>query len=111
MYGTTKYYNNVVNLGNAQSNGLSFRRLTGTGTVEVYGNTVYSIRAYHTAQVTETPDPIIKNNIFFTSQGSTALDLTGWAGTPSAPSTGSGTNGRGTKPDRCWRCPSRPVIM
>lgn len=82
MYGTTKYYGNVVNLNNAQSNGLSFRRLTGTGTVEIYGNTVYSIRAYHTAQVTETPDPIIKNNIFFTTDAGVALSLTGWAGDP-----------------------------
>ncbi len=80
MYGTTLYYDNVVNLNNAQSNALSFRRLTGTGTVEIYENTVYSIRAFHTAQVTETPDPIVQNNVFFTTDAGVAFSLTGWAG-------------------------------
>ncbi|MBW2528413.1 MAG: right-handed parallel beta-helix repeat-containing protein [Deltaproteobacteria bacterium] len=82
MHGVTQWYSNVINLNNAQSNGLSFRRLTGTGTVEIYGNTVYSIRAWHTAQVTETPDPVIKNNIFFSTDAGTAFTLSDWAGDP-----------------------------
>jgi hypothetical protein len=82
MHGTSYFANNVVNLGNAQSNGLAFRRLTGTGTVEIVGNTVYSIRAFHTAEVTETPDPVVRNNVFVTMEAANSLTLTDWAGDP-----------------------------
>jgi|GEM_PF-1891096 len=85
MHGTSYYINNVVNLTNAQSNGLTFRRLPslgGDGTVEMIGNTVYSIRAYHTAQITETDDPIVNNNIFYNVVAAPSFTITGWSGNP-----------------------------
>ncbi len=39
--GVFKFYNNIVNLTQSGSNGMTFRRLTGVGTVEMVGNTVY----------------------------------------------------------------------
>ena len=79
MYGTSKFYNNVVNLGNAQSNALSFRRLPtlgGTGTVEIVENTIYGIRPYHGIWVTEVDAPVVKNNIVYVLSGA-ALTLSG----------------------------------
>ncbi len=79
MFGTSQFYNNVVNLGNAQSNALSFRRLPdlgGTGTVEIVGNTVYGQRLGHGIWVTETDNPIVKNNLVYTPSGPT-LTLSG----------------------------------
>jgi hypothetical protein len=51
IYSTTgtgihKYFNNVINMHNTQSNGLTFRRLDGTGTVEMYNNIVFGNRLY-----------------------------------------------------------------
>ncbi len=79
MAGTSYFYNNVVNMGNAQSNGLSFRRLPtlgGTGTVEIVGNTVYGQRLGHGIWVTETDNPVVKNNLVYTPSGAT-LTLSG----------------------------------
>jgi hypothetical protein len=76
MYGISRFYNNVVNLGNAQSNALSFRKLDGTGTVEIVGNTVYGQRPYHGIWVTETDNPIVKNNLVRLLTGP-ALTLSG----------------------------------
>jgi hypothetical protein len=78
-YGLFKFYNNVINLTNAQSNALSFRRLPslgGTGNVEIVGNTVYGVRPYHGIWVTEVDAPVVRNNISYTPNG-VALTLSG----------------------------------
>jgi hypothetical protein len=84
MYGTSKFYNNVINLGTAQSLPLGFRRLPelgGTGNVEIIGNTVYVKNSYRAIWVTETPDPIIKNNIAVITDGTNPpLEVPSWNG-------------------------------
>lgn len=70
--GITRIYNNIVDLGNAQSNALTFRlfpEIGGVGTVEMIGNTVYGLRPYHGLWVTETDNPIVKNNISYLISG------------------------------------------
>jgi parallel beta-helix repeat protein len=74
MYGTSKFYNNVINLGNAQSNGILFMKFEGTGTVEIVGNTFYGLRPYQGIGVQDVSNPIIKNNIAYAVSG-TALWL------------------------------------
>jgi len=79
MYGTTVYYNNVINLGNTQSNALSFKRNSGgggTGTIIMIGNTVYAKRPHHALWVHDTPNPVVKNNIVYTLSGA-GLSLSG----------------------------------
>lgn len=87
MHGTSYYVNNVVNLRNAQSNALTFRRLPdsgGDGNVVIYGNTVYAIRPYHLIQATEVEDPVIKNNIGMVATTSLVpLEVKQWNGNPS----------------------------
>ncbi len=78
--GTFKFYNNIVNLGNSQSNGMSFRKLTGTGTVEIVGNTLYGKTSYSLMYVTETSDPVIKNNIIYSEGSAYAARLLNWSG-------------------------------
>ncbi len=84
MYGISKFYNNVINLGTAQSLPLGFRRLPelgGTGNVEIVGNTVYVKNSYRAIWVTETPDPIIKNNIAIITDGTNPpLEVPSWNG-------------------------------
>lgn len=78
MYGTSKFYNNVINLGNAQSNALSFLRipsLGGTGSVEIVNNTVFTQRAFHGIWVEDVEAPIVRNNISYTISGA-ALTIT-----------------------------------
>ena len=81
MYGTSYFINNVVNLRNAQSNALTFMNLEGNGTAELYGNTVYGIRPFHLIWITETPNPVVKNNIGMVSTTTLEpLEITSWAG-------------------------------
>lgn len=84
MFGISKFYNNVINLGDAKSNALSFRRLPslgGTGNVEILENTVYAKNAYRAIWVTETSDPVIKNNIaIITNNTVPPLFVTDWNG-------------------------------
>jgi hypothetical protein len=71
-HGVLKYYNNVVNLGNAQSNAMTFQKLPnyqgagGTGTVHMIGNTIYAIRPYHGIWVQDASNMVVKNNIVHT---------------------------------------------
>lgn len=81
--GVFKFYNNIVNLGYAQSNGMSYRKLTGTGTVQIIGNTLYGKRAYSLLYVTETSDPIIKNNIIYSEGNACTARIMNWSGTKS----------------------------
>jgi parallel beta-helix repeat protein len=75
MYGTTLYYNNVVNMTNVKSNSITFKTQNGAS-VEIIGNTVYGVRPYHGIWVVGVADPIVKNNIVYLISGST-LDLSG----------------------------------
>jgi hypothetical protein len=61
--GLFRYYNNVFHAGDTTSNGLTFRRLAGDGTVQMVGNTACGARSYSLFEMTETPDPVFKNNI------------------------------------------------
>jgi len=80
--GVFRFYNNIVNMGNAKSNGMSFRTLTGTGAVEIIGNTLYGIRSYSLMYVTETSNPIIKNNIIYSEGTFYTAKLLNWNGNP-----------------------------
>jgi hypothetical protein len=85
IYSTTgtgihRYYNNVINMHNTQSNGLTFRKLDGTGTVEMYNNIVFGNRLYHALYISETDDPIVKNNIFVSNFSGTIATITDWYG-------------------------------
>ena len=80
--GIFKFYNNVLNMTLAKSNGLTFRRLTGTGTVEMIGNTVYGVNSYTLIQTTETPDPIIKNNVIYSKSAAFGARILNWNGNP-----------------------------
>ena len=75
MYGSTLYYNNVVNMTNVKSNSITFKTQNGA-TVEIIGNTVYGVRPYHGIWVVGVADPIVKNNIVYLISGST-LDISG----------------------------------
>ena len=63
---------------------MSFRKLTGTGTVQIIGNTLYGLTSYSLLYVTETSDPVIKNNIIYS--GFMLMQLVYWigAGNPSS---------------------------
>jgi len=76
MEGTTRYYNNVVNMTNVKSNSITFKATGSNGTVEIVGNTVYGIRPYHGIWVVDVSNPIVKNNIVYLENGS-ELDLSG----------------------------------
>jgi hypothetical protein len=78
--GVHKYYNNVINMHNTQSNGLTFRRLDGTGTVEMYNNIVFGKRLYQALYLTETDDPVVKNNIFVSNFSGTIATIKNWNG-------------------------------
>jgi Secretion system C-terminal sorting domain/F5/8 type C domain/Bacterial Ig-like domain len=82
LAGVTKYYNNIINMTNAASNGMAFRRLTGTGTVEIYNNILFGNKSYSLLYVTETPDPIIKNNIIYSGSTTYAGRIKNWSGNP-----------------------------
>ena len=69
MYGTSKFYNNVVNLGNARSNALAFQRSGGSGTVEIVNNTVYGARPWLGIWVQDVSNPVVKNNIVYLLSG------------------------------------------
>ncbi|UCH66730.1 MAG: hypothetical protein JSW63_06290, partial [Ignavibacterium sp.] len=62
--GVHKYFNNIINMHDTESNALSFIKLDGSGTVEMYNNIVFGNRVYHTLYISETDDPVVKNNIF-----------------------------------------------
>lgn len=74
------YYNNIINMHNTQSNALTFRRLDGTGTVEMYNNIVFGKRLYQTLYLTETEDPVVKNNIFVSNYAGTIATIRNWNG-------------------------------
>ena len=79
--GVFRFYNNIVNMGNAKSAGILFiRKLTGNGTLEIIGNTLYSKKSYSLIRVSETIDPVIKNNIIFSEGKAFALKLEDWSG-------------------------------
>jgi hypothetical protein len=78
--GVHKYYNNVINMHNTQSNALTFRRLDGTGTVEMYNNIVFGKRLYQALYLTETDDPVVKNNIFVSNFDGTIATIRDWYG-------------------------------
>lgn len=78
--GVHRYYNNVITMYNTQSNALTFRRIDGTGTVEMYNNIVFGKRLYHALYITETDDPIVKNNIFVSNYSGTIAEIKGWDG-------------------------------
>ena len=78
--GVHRYYNNVINMHNTQSNGLAFRRLDATGTVEMYNNIVYGNRLYQALYLTETDDPVVKNNIFVSNFDGTIATIRDWNG-------------------------------
>jgi len=65
---------------NTQSNALTFRRIDGTGTVEMYNNIVFGKRLYHALYITETDDPIVINNIFVSKYSGTIAEIKGWDG-------------------------------
>jgi len=76
------YYNNIINMHNTQSNALTFRKLDGTGTVEMYNNLVFGNRLYQTLYLTETDDPVVKNNIFVSNYEGTIATIKNWNGNP-----------------------------
>ena len=78
--GVHRYYNNVINMHNTRSNALTFRRLDGTGTVEMYNNIVFGNRLYQALYLTETDDPVVKNNIFVSNNAGTIATIKNWNG-------------------------------
>ena len=80
--GIFKLYNNIVNMTETGSNGLTFRRLTGTGNVEMIGNTVYGENSATLLQTTEVDDPIIKNNIIYSGSTLFGARVINWNGNP-----------------------------
>ena len=81
--GTFRFYNNVVNLGNAESNGMSFLKLGGTGTVEIIGNTLFGVTSYSLLYVSGTNNPVIKNNIIYSNGTTFASRVLDWNGNSS----------------------------
>ena len=78
--GTFKFYNNIINMTVSSSNGMTFRKLTGTGTVEMIGNTAFGENSATLMQTTETPDPVIENNIIYSGSSSFGARLLDWNG-------------------------------
>lgn len=79
--GTFRYYNNVFYAGNTTSNGLTFRRLTSNGTIEMIGNTAFGERSLSLYVITEVPDPVFKNNIAYSkSPYGAGVKISNWAG-------------------------------
>ncbi len=78
MYGVSKFYNNVIHTGGAQSTAISFLGLpdNSTGAVEIVGNSIFGNRSYHEIWVTDTASPIVKNNLIYVTTG-TELTLSG----------------------------------
>ncbi len=81
--GVFKFYNNIVNLTQSGSNGITFRRLTGAGTVQIVGNTAYGQNSATLIQTTEVDNPVIKNNIIYSGNSGYAARVLNWAGNPS----------------------------
>jgi hypothetical protein len=79
--GVFRFYNNIVNMGNTKSAGILFiRKLKGKGTIVIIGNTLYGKKSYSLIRVTETTDPVIKNNIIFAGGTAFAVKLEDWNG-------------------------------
>jgi hypothetical protein len=74
---TIRIYNNVFNATESSSNGISFRVLSGNPNVKVHiiGNTVFGEYISSLYYITDTVNPIIKNNIGYTTNGSGVLRL------------------------------------
>ncbi len=81
--GVFKFYNNIVNLTQSGSNGITFRRLTGVGTVQIVGNTAYGQNSATLIQTTEVDDPVIKNNVIYSGSAAFGARVINWAGNPS----------------------------
>jgi len=81
--GVFRFYNNIVNMGNAESNGMCFQKLGGTGSIEMIENTLYGVRSYSLLFLTDTDDPVIKNNIIYSEGNAYAARLLDWNGNPS----------------------------
>ena len=74
---TTRIYNNIFNATLSASNGISFKGGSGSNSarVQVVGNTVYGKNLSSQYYITSTSDPIIKNNIGYSVNGSGILRL------------------------------------
>ena len=81
--GVFRFYNNIVNMGNAKSNGMGFQKLGGTGSIEMIENTLYGMRSNSLLFLTDTDDPVIKNNIIYSEGTAFAAKLSDWNGNPS----------------------------
>ena len=79
--GTFKFYNNIVNLGRITEQRNEFQETDGNrNSRDSRENTLYGKTSYSLMYVTETSDPVIKNNIIY-SEGSTyAARLLNWSG-------------------------------
>jgi hypothetical protein len=79
--GVFRFYNNIVNMGNAKNAAMLFiGKLKGTGTIVMIGNILYGKTSYSLIRVTETNDPVIKNNIIFSEGTAFAVKLEDWDG-------------------------------
>lgn len=74
---TTRIFNNIFNATQSESNGLTFRGDSGDpdARVQVIGNTVYGDILSSQYYITGTIDPVIKNNIGYSKNGSDVLRL------------------------------------
>jgi len=74
---TTRIYNNIFNATLSSSNGISYKAgdSSSTARVQIIGNTVYGENISAQYYITDTYDPIIKNNIGYSVNGHGILRL------------------------------------
>jgi len=80
--GTLEIYNNVVDMKNTQSEAISYENTDdAAGDLEVFNNTIYGRRLYHSLYSDGVSDPKIKNNIFQSDYTTYFVRINDWAGT------------------------------